>query len=389
MVDNNSGRLLALDVLRGITIAGMILVNNPGSWEYVYTPLRHAAWHGLTPTDLVFPFFMFIMGISTYISLRKFNFEFTVPTLLKILKRTVIIFMIGIGLTWFSLSFSTYHSLEAENLGFIDRFIKAITNFQHLRILGVMQRLALSYGVAALIAILVKHKYIPYIIVVTLIGYFLLLLLGKGFDFSEENIIAVVDRSLFGVDHMYKDSGLAIDPEGLLSTLPSIAHVLIGFLCGSVLMNIKDNRQRITQLFIIGTILTFTGFLLAYGCPINKKIWSPTFVLVTCGLGALFLALLIWIVDIKGYKRWSMFFESFGVNPLFMYVFAAILAILFQQSVFPFESEYISVKKFLYSIVLQPALGDYFGSLIFALLFVGLNWLVGNILYKKHIYIKI
>lgn len=389
MTENNSGRLLALDVLRGITIAGMILVNNPGSWEYVYTPLRHAAWHGFTPTDLVFPFFMFIMGISTYISLRKFNFEFTVPTLLKILKRTVVIFMIGIGLTWLSLSFSTYHSLEAENLGFLDRLIKSITNFQHLRILGVMQRLALSYGAVAFIAISVKHKYIPYIIVATLIGYFLLLLFGNGFDFSEENIIAVVDKTLLGVDHMYKDSGLAIDPEGLLSTLPSVAHVLIGFLCGSVLMNVKDNGQRITQLFIIGTILTFVGFLLAYGCPINKKIWSPTFVLVTCGLGSLFLALLIWIVDIKGYKRWSVFFESFGVNSLFMYVLAAVLSTLFYQSVFPFEGGYISVKEFMYSVALQPTLGDYFGSLIFALLFVGLNWLVGNILYKKNIYIKI
>ncbi|MFV0419115.1 MAG: acyltransferase family protein [Dysgonomonas sp.] len=389
MQQNNSGRLLALDVLRGITIAGMIMVNNPGSWQYVYAPLRHEAWNGLTPTDLVFPFFMFIMGISTYISLRKFDFEFTVPTLLKILKRTVVIFLIGIGLSWLSLSFSTYHSLEAENLGFLDRFIKSITNCQHIRILGVMQRLALSYGAAAIIAILVKHKYIPYIIAATLLGYFLLLLFGNGFDFSEENIIAVVDKAVLGIDHMYRDSGLAIDPEGLLSTIPSIAHVLIGFCCGAVLMNIKDNQQRITQLFIIGTILTFSGFLLAYGCPINKKIWSPTFVLVTCGLGALLLALLIWIIDIKGYKRWSVFFESFGVNPLFIYVFAGVLAILFNQSVFVYGDGYISIKGFLYSAVLQPALGDYFGSLIFALLFVLFSWLVGNLLYKKKIYIKI
>lgn len=386
---NGSGRLLALDVLRGITIAGMIMVNNPGSWQYVYAPLRHEAWNGFTPTDLVFPFFMFIMGISTYISLRKFNFECTTPILLKILKRTIVIFLIGIGLSWFSLSFSTYHSLETEGLSFLDRFIKSITNFQHIRTLGVMQRLALSYGAAAIIAILVKHKYIPYIIAVTLVGYFLLLLFGSGFDFSEENIIAVVDKAVLGLDHMYRDSGLAIDPEGLLSTIPSIAHVLIGFCCGAVLMNIKDNQQRITQLFIIGTILTFAGFLLAYGCPINKKIWSPTFVLVTCGLGALFLALLIWIIDIKGHKRWSVFFESFGVNPLFIYVFAGVLATLFNQSVFAYGDGYISVKGFLYSVVLQPALGDYFGSLIFALSFVLLNWLVGNMLYKKKIYIKI
>jgi len=389
MAQQNSGRLLALDVLRGITIAGMILVNNPGSWQYVYAPLRHEAWHGLTPTDLVFPFFMFIMGISTYISLRKFNFECTAPTLLKILKRTVVIFLIGLGLSWLSLSFGTYHSLASENLGSFERFIKSITNFEHLRILGVMQRLALCYGAAAIIAILVKHKYIPYIIATTLIAYFLLLLFGHGFEFSEENIISVVDRAVLGVGHMYKDSGLSLDPEGFLSTLPSIAHVLIGFCCGAVLMNVKDNEKRITKLFIIGTILTFAGFLLAYGCPINKKIWSPTFVLATCGLAALFLAILIWIIDIKGYKRWSVFFESFGVNPLFIYVLAGVLATLFYQNVFPYGDGFISVKGFLYPVVLQPNLGDYFGSLVFALLFVGLNWIVGNILYKKKIYIKI
>ena len=147
-----------------------------------------------------------------------------------------------------------------------------------------MQRLALTYGATALIAIFVKHKYIPYIIVVTLIGYFLLLLFGNGFDFSEDNIISVFDRAVLGTNHMYKDSGLAIDPEGLLSTIPAICHVLIGFCCGEILLITKDNNERIQRLFIIGSVMTFLGFLLSYGCPINKKIWSPTFAFATCGL---------------------------------------------------------------------------------------------------------
>ena len=133
MTQKPSSRLLSLDILRGITIAGMIMVNNPGSWSYIYAPLGHAAWHGLTPTDLVFPFFMFIMGISTYISLRKFNFEFSKPTLFKILKRTVVIFLIGIGLGWLSLSFRTFNNLSREDIGFFERFITAITNFEHIR----------------------------------------------------------------------------------------------------------------------------------------------------------------------------------------------------------------------------------------------------------------
>lgn len=389
MTQKSSSRLLSLDILRGITIAGMIMVNNPGSWSYVYEPLGHAAWNGLTPTDLVFPFFMFIMGISTYISLRKFNFEFNKPTLLKILKRTVVIFLIGLGLGWLSLSFRTFHNLSGEELGFFERFIKSITNFEHIRILGVMQRLAITYGATALIAILVKHKYIPYIIVVTLIGYFLLLIFGNGFEFSENNIISVLDRAILGTNHMYKDSGLAIDPEGLLSTIPAICHVLIGFRCGEVLLTTKDNNERIQRLFIIGAIMTFLGFLLSYGCPINKKIWSPTFVLATCGLASTLLALLIWIVDIKGHKKWSVFFESFGVNPLFIYVAAGVFSVLLANIQFTYDGEIINVKDFIYQICLQPYLGDYFGSLIYALLFVGFNWVIGNILYKKKIYIKI
>lgn len=382
-------RLLSLDVLRGITIAGMIMVNNPGSWSYVYEPLKHATWNGLTPTDLVFPFFMFIMGISTYISLRKFNFEFNSPTLFKILKRTLIIFLIGLGLNWMSLSFRTYIRITDEEIGFFGKFISAITNLEYIRILGVMQRLALTYGITAIIAILVKHKYIPYIVISTLIAYFVLLISGNGFEFSEQNIIAVLDQSILGTNHMYRDSGIYLDPEGLLSTIPAIAHVLIGFYCGKLLLNTKDNYERIIRLFITGAILTFIGFLLSYGCPINKKIWSPTFVLVTCGLASTFLALLIWIIDIKDHKKWSIFFESFGVNPLFIYVFAGVLSILITNISILYENKSITISGFIYKICLQPILGDYFGSFIFSILFVCICWLMGNILYKKNIYIKI
>jgi predicted acyltransferase len=365
------------------------MVNNPGSWSSIYAPLGHAPWHGLTPTDLVFPFFMFIMGISTYISLRKFNFGFDKATLFKIIKRTVVIFLIGLGLGWLSLSIRIYNGLSGEDLTFFDRLIKSVSNFENIRILGVMQRLALTYGITALIAILVKHKYIPYIIIVTLIGYFLLLLFGNGFELSEQNIISVFDRAILGVNHMYTDSGVKLDPEGLLSTIPAVCHVLIGFCCGSLLLNTKDNYEKINRLFILGAILTFSGFLLSYGCPINKKIWSPTFVLATCGLASTLLALLIWIIDIKGYKKWSVFFESFGVNPLFIYVTAGVLSILLGGILIPYDGATISIKVFIYKVCLQPYLGDYFGSLIFALLFVALNWVIGNILYKKKIYIKI
>lgn len=389
MEKKQSSRLLALDILRGITIAGMIMVNNPGSWGAIYAPLQHAPWHGLTPTDLVFPFFMFIMGISTYISLKKLNFQSSTPTLLKILKRTVVIFLIGVGIAWLSLSMRTFVKLGAEEMSFFSRLGESVTQFANLRILGVMQRLALTYGITSLVAIFVKHRYIPYIIATTLLGYFFVLLFGNGFEFSEDSIISVVDRAILSTNHMYNDGGVFLDPEGLLSTIPAICHVMVGFMCGQVLLDTKDNHERIEKLFIIGTILTFAGFLLSYGCPINKKIWSPTYVMATCGLASLLLGLLVWIIDIKGYKKWSVFFESFGVNPLFIYVMAGVLSILIANIQVPYAEGWMSLKTFLYKICLQPYLGDLFGSLVFALLFVGFNWIIGNQLYKKKIYIKI
>lgn len=380
-------RLLALDILRGITIAGMILVNNPGSWGHIYAPLEHAEWCGLTPTDLVFPFFMFIMGISTYISLRKYDFSFTWPTLWKILRRTVVIFLIGMFIAWFGLFLRGIFS-EAT-------LWESIFTFDHIRILGVMPRLAICYGASSIIAITLKHRYLPWLIGTLLVAYAVILLTGCGYEFSERNVLYIVDNAVLGPSHLYSDTvggvTLHLDPEGLLSTIPSIAHCLIGFWCGMMIMDTTDNRERITRLFIVGTILTFSGFLLDYGLPISKKIWSPTFVLTTCGLAASLLALLIWIIDIKGKKTWCRFFEAFGINPLFMYVLGALLSQIIGLIKFTgSDGNITTIKSIVYRDWLLPMCGDdTLASLVFALLFVGFNWIIGYILYKKKIYIKI
>jgi len=383
---SQNSRLLSLDILRGITIAGMIMVNNPGSWEYAYAPLKHAHWHGLTPTDLVFPFFMFIMGVSTFMSLRKFNFTPTSAAVWKVVRRTILIFVIGLALGWFG---QLMRGLAAG-----ESFGVAASHFDTLRILGVLQRLALAYGLATLIALLVKDKQLPWIIATLLAGYYLILRFGKGFEMSEENIIAVVDKALWGPAHMYKDTTpegvrIAFEPEGLLSTIPSIAHVLIGFLFGKMIVENRENHTRVEKLLIWGTLLAFSGLLLQYGCPINKKIWSPTFVLVTTGFAAQLLGLLIWIIDIHKKEKWSRFFHAFGVNPLIVYVFAGVLANLVGNIRFAWQGETISVKSFTYSVLIQPWAGNYFGSLLYALLFVTVCWLFGYILYKKNIYIKL
>lgn len=387
MSNVSNKRLLALDVLRGITIAGMIMVNNPGSWSSTYAPLSHVAWNGLTPTDLVFPFFMFIMGISTYMSLRKYNFAFSKEAGLKILKRTIVIFAIGLAIAWFGLALRTWNSLANEGLGFGTRLFESIWVFDHLRILGVMQRLALTYGATALVALLVKHRYIPFIIIGLLVGYSLILLFGNGYAYNDTNILSIVDRAILGTNHMYQDNG--IEPEGLLSTIPAIAHVMLGFYIGKLFVMAKTIQDKIELLFIWGAVLTFAGFLLAYGLPINKKIWSPTFVLVTCGLASTLLALLVWIIDVKGYKKWATFFVSFGVNPLFIYVFGAFLTICFGSILIPYGDGNITIHGFAYNHLLKPFFGAYLGSLAYALLFVGINWIVGYQLFKRKIYIKI
>ena len=290
-----TGRLLSLDVMRGITIAGMIMVNNPGSWEFVFAPLKHASWDGLTPTDLVFPFFMFIMGVSMFLSLRKYNFTLSKESVSKILKRTLLIFLVGYGLNWFGHSMGYMKSLQADGVPLLESIGRGFTHFENVRILGVMQRLALAYGIGSLIGLSIKHKYILPLVASVLVFYWALLGFTNSMELSENNIIAVVDKALFGADRMYKDTladgtRIPFDPEGLLSVLGSIGHVLLGFYAGKLILDSKkDNELIIRRLFIFGTILLFSGLLLQYGCPINKKIWSSTFALTTCGLGSLFL----------------------------------------------------------------------------------------------------
>ncbi|MGL5920539.1 MAG: acyltransferase family protein, partial [Bacteroidales bacterium] len=327
-------RLLSLDVLRGITIAGMIMVNNPGTWGTMYAPLKHAQWDGLTPTDLVFPFFMFIMGVSTFLSLSKFNFQCSADFLKKLIKRSAIIFLIGMAIGWFSIVCYSTFDIGDTSQTMWQRFVSNVFPYERIRILGVMQRLSLSYFFASLIIVTVPMRHIVKVIAGILISYFLILFFGNGFVLSEDNIIAVVDRAVLGVNHMYKETlpdgaRIPFDPEGLLSTIPCVAHVLIGFMCGKLMKDNPDINAKVEKLLLWGTIMAFGGMLLSYGCPVNKKIWSPTYVLVTCGFASQLLGILIWIIDIKGKNKWSVFFETFGVNPLFMYVMGGFLAILF------------------------------------------------------------
>ena len=393
-----SSRILAIDILRGITIAGMILVNNPGNWARIFAPFEHAEWNGMTPTDLVFPFFMFVMGMCIYIAMKKFDFACNKSTVYKITKRMVLIYLVGLGIGWFA-KFCFRWASPLEEASFGEQLWYMVWSFDSIRLTGVLARLALCYGITALLAVTVKHKHLPYIIVTLLVGYFIILMAGNGFAYDETNILSIVDRALLTDAHMYHDNG--IDPEGLLSTLPSIAHTLLGFMVGSLLFKTTDEHSehtdvrtgiilsKVVPLFVVGTILIFSGFLLSYGCPLNKKVWSPTYVLVTCGLASTLLALLIWLIDVKGYRRWSKFFEVFGVNPLFLFVLSDLFAIVFGAFRFTVNGTQTSIIGFMYNQVLSPIFGEYGGSLAYAVLFLLLNWCIGYQLYKRKIYIKL
>lgn len=396
--NKTTSRILSIDILRGLTIAGMITVNNPGSWSYMYAPLEHAEWNGLTPTDLVYPFFMCVMGMCIYIAMRKFDFACNRATVYKIVKRMVLIYLVGLAIVWFS-AFCRRWNNPQEGADFFSQLWYMVWSFDKLRLTGVLARLAICYGITALLAITVLHKHLPYVIVGLLLTYFVILMAGNGFAYDETNILSIVDRAVLTDAHMYHDNG--IDPEGLLSTLPSIAHTLLGFIIGSLLFRKADagaqqldartniTLTKVVPLFVVGTSLLFAGYLLSYGCPINKKVWSPTFVLVTCGLASMLLALLTWIIDVKGKKSWSKFFEVFGVNPLFLFVLSDFFAIVFGAFTFPVGDKQMNVVGFVYSQLLSPVFGEYGGSLVYSLLFIALNWVIGYQLYKRKIYIKL
>lgn len=380
-----SERLLSLDILRGITVAGMILVNNPGNWGEIYTPLRHAEWDGLTPTDLVFPFFMFVMGVSMSFSLSKYNSTFMKAFGKKLVRRTLILFLLGFFLSWFSLVINNLVNnnpdITLANLFF---------PLENIRILGVLQRLALTYFAGSLLIVLIpKRNCLIAISIGILALYYIILKVGNGFELSEHNIIAIIDKKLWGDNHMYKEwlpngGHIYFDPEGLLSTLPGITHVIIGFFCGEIIRQKKALGKRLISLTVTGILLLFSGYLLSYGCPIIKKIWSPSYVLVTCGLAYLFLVLLIWIVDINKVNKWSLPFQAFGTNPLFIYIIASLLACIFETPILGVAIT-ASIYTALYHLIGIPKIA----SLIYALLYISMNGGIAYILYKKHIFIKI
>ncbi len=362
-----SARLMSLDVYRGMTVAFMIIVNTPGTWSHVYAPLRHASWHGCTPTDLVFPSFLFIAGVAMFYSLKKYNFEFSAPSLFRILRRVALIFVAGLFLNIFP--------------HFIDR------DYNNLRILGVLQRIALAYGLGAITILLVKRNYIWITTAIILLGYWALLYFFGGTDpYSlEGNLALTVDKALVGENHLYKGFGLPFDPEGLLSTIPAVGTVLLGFMAGTIIGNFGNSWKTVGWLALAGALLTGAGLLWGEVFPINKPLWTSSYVLYAGGIGMMLLALLFMIVDIWGFRQWTGFFNTFGTNPLFTYLLAGI----WTKTMLAVKIGEVTLYKWIFTNICSPLFEEQkIASLMFAIMQVMFIWAFGYILYRKKINIR-
>ena len=361
-------RLVSLDVFRGITIAGMVLVNNPGTWEHIYWPLEHARWHGWTPTDLVFPFFLFIVGVAIPLAFanRLESGGSKRDLYLKIIKRTLIIFAIGLflnGLPYFGLA--------------------------EYRIPGVLQRIAVCYFFASIIFLNTKVRTQIAITIALLIGYWLLVKFvpAPGFaagDLTKEGSLpSFVDRVVFG-KHVWAQARV-YDPEGLLSTVPAIATTLIGVLTGTWLRTEKTRYEKAAGMFVVGAICVAIGWAWNSFFPINKALWTSSYVLFTGGLALQFLAFCYWLIDIKGYRRWAKPFEVFGLNAIALYVVADVIAVLL--GTVPVGDG--SLGGWIYNNVFASWASPLNASLAFAICFVLVCLALMWILYHRKIFLKV
>lgn len=299
----------------------MILVNNPGDWGHIYGPLKHAPWEGCTPTDLVFPFFLFAVGNAMAFVMPRLQLMSPSAALTKILKRGLLIFLIGLLLNWFPFIKWDNNLLVAKP-------------FATLRIFGVLQRIALAYTFAALVIYFFKLRGAFFTATVLLIGYWVITAFsghpapdGSIDPFSLEGFWGThLDRSILGADHMYKGEGVPFDPEGIASTIPAIAQVIFGFLAGDYIRQKGKNADMVANLFVAGMVLWIVGMAWGLVFPINKKIWTSSYVLYTTGLAILLLATMIQLIEFRNWKgAWSRFFDVFGKNPLFIFVLSALV----------------------------------------------------------------
>lgn len=441
-------RLISLDVFRGLTIAGMVLVNNPGTWSAIYGPLKHAEWHGITPTDYVFPFFLFIVGVAIPMALGKRLTEGVSRSVYwKIVQRSVKIFVLGLLMSM--IPFFTFGDTvlpQIVKLGLMLAFTAALFfyladkkiiaaaiagvtavvililysagtefvwyNFAAMRIPGVLQRIAVCYLVVSLIFIHTSWKQQAAIAIGLLLSYWALMTLipVPGCEVTTINdkacnIAAWLDRTILTEAHIWR-AGIVFDPEGILSTLPAIATTISGVLTGTWLMRAEKSDSDSTDeaplrsyptkidkavgLFFMGTVLLAIGWSWSLVFPLNKSLWTSSYVVYTSGLALLTLAFCYFVIDIKGYKKWAKPFVIFGVNALALFVFSGIMArMLGLVKVAGTEGKDISLQQWIYQNLFLSWAEPLNASLAYAVVFIVFWLFLMSLLYRRRMLIKV
>lgn len=371
-----NNRYLALDVLRGMTIAFMIIVNTPGNWRDLYAPLAHADWHGFTPTDLVFPTFLFVVGNAMSFALKKLNEMKPSDFYKKVFKRAALIFLIGWLLNYFP--FFDYN--EAGEM--------VAVKLSEVRLLGVLQRIALAYLLAALVVFWTGERGAWIVGISSLVIYWpIMYFFGDAGDpYSlTGNAQIKLDLLLIGEKRMYMGEGIPFDPEGILSTITSMVNVLAGFIVGKFIQKKGNTPSTVQVLGIAGIVLLALAYLWDLGFPINKKIWTSPYVFLTVGWDLLLLAGLIFLVEIQKLTRWTYFFQAFGRNPLILYVCSGVVVSIF--SMIPVGDT--TFEGWIYANFFTNWLDPKNASFLFAIAYMLLIWLIGFWMDKKKIYIKV
>ncbi len=406
MTNAKSNRYVALDVLRGMTVAGMILVNNPGTWSSIFPPLKHAAWSGCTPTDLVFPFFLFVVGAAMAFSFAKYNEKLTPQSVKKLLTRGALIFLVGLGLN----AFPFYPYNPNPDINFWGNFAN---HFENLRIFGVLQRIAMCYVIGGIIALWLRKptKIIAAMGALMGLHWIILALVGdssaelvngaKGIFSLQGQGAGAIDVAIMGENHVYKGFGLPFDPEGILGSLSGACTVLLGFLIGNITRENSNKIDVVAKLYTIGLLSLGAGIILGIWMPINKPLWTGSYVLYAGGWSIIMLAFFIYFIDIKGREKIFIPFKAMGMNPLFAFVMAGLTAKTFGR-IITWTTEMTladgtvteknwSLLSWFYNNICVGIVGESnsFSSLLYSLTYVALFLWMALILYRKKIIIKL
>lgn len=392
-----SERLLSLDVFRGMTVAGMLLVNNPGTWSAIYPPLQHAPWHGWTPTDLIFPFFLFIVGITTELSLRarRARGDDDRAILRQILKRGALIFLFGFLLSGFPF-FTWPPALEGASFG-----ERVLHRLEHWRVMGVLQRIGLAYLLGGLLTWRTSVRQQLVILTALLLGYWGLMTLvpvpdtgvpGRFvLDKPDQLLSAWLDRVVLGTDHLWV-GGKTWDPEGLLSTLPAVGTMLCGTFAGKWIgADERSLTDRLAGLFAVGALAMMLGSMWHWVFPINKNIWTSSYVLFTAGIGAVTLATCMWLIDVQQWRRWTHPFVVYGVNPMLAFLGSGLMARCL-ASIWTWETApgtRTSAQGFIFNTVFASWLPPREASFAYALAFVTVWFVILQVAWKRGFVLKV